>query len=176
MITRSPSLRLVRPDLSTAEMWTNTSLSPLSPSDEAEALLGVEPPHRALLLDRCVGRWPTRCRPPKPRLPWCPQRRGAGINAQYLGHVWAFMSRTHAYFEGFTGLHGADAALSKHALMEEAVAGPVREFDEPKPLFGIEPFDESVDWRAGGWVKGLAKPESSAESTRLWVVRVSVEF
>ena len=86
------------------------------------------------------------------------------------------MSGTNPYFDGFTRLHGVDAALRQHAPVEEGVAGPIREFDKSKPLFGIEPFDESVDWRTGGCLERLAEPGSSAESTGLKVVRVSVEF
>jgi hypothetical protein len=33
--------------------------------------------------------------------------------------------------------------------MEEGVAGPIREFDEAKPLLGIKPFDDTSNWRAG---------------------------
>src|SRR5260370_27203596 len=37
-------------------------LSTTIPSDEAKALVDVEPLHRPGFLDRCVGRWPARCR------------------------------------------------------------------------------------------------------------------
>ena len=82
------------------------------------------------------------------------------------------MTRTDADFEGFTRLHGVDAALSQHAPVEEGVAGPIREFDESEALVGIEPFDEAVDWRT---FERLAELGSGAESTGLWVVGVSVE-
>ena len=52
----------------------------------------------------------------------------------------------------------------------------VSETDEAKSLFGIEPFDDRVDWWTRGYLKRLARPGSSAESTRLWVVPVNVEF
>ena len=90
--------------------------------------------------------------------------------------MWSLVTRTDADFEGFTRLHGVDAALSQHAPMEEGVAGAIREFDKSKPLFGIEPFDESVDRGTGRCLEpGLAEPGSGAESTGLWVVGVSVE-
>jgi hypothetical protein len=48
--------------------------------------------------------------------------------------------------EGFTRLHDVDAALSQHAPVEEGVAGPIREFDEPESFVGVEPLDDPVDW------------------------------
>jgi hypothetical protein len=33
--------------------------------------------------------------------------------------------------------------------MKEGVAGPIREFNEAKPFFGAEPFDDATDWWAG---------------------------
>ena len=89
--------------------------------------------------------------------------------------MWSLVSRTDADFEGFTRLHGVEAALSQHAPVEEGVAGPVGEFDKSKPLFGIEPFDEAVDWRTGRCLEpGLAEPGSGAESTRLRLVGIGV--
>ena len=74
-------------------------------------------------------------------------------------------------------MHRIDAALRQHAPVEEGVAGPIGKSDESKPLFGVEPFDDPVDRRTGRCLEPrLAKPGSGAESTRLRVVRVSVEF
>ena len=70
-------------------------------------------------------------------------------------------------FEGFARLHGVDAALRQHAPVEEGVAGPIREFDEPKAFLGGEPFDNPTD-RGTGRI-------FDAESTGLWVVGVGVE-
>ena len=70
-------------------------------------------------------------------------------------------------FEGFARLHGVDAALRQHAPVEEGVAGPIREFDEPKAFLGGEPFDNPTDPGTGRIF--------DAESTGLWVVGVGVE-
>ncbi len=79
-------------------------------------------------------------------------------------------------FEGFTRLHGVDAALSQHAPVEEGVAGPIREFDKSKPLFGVEPLDDSVDLGTGRCLEpGLAEARPGSESTGLWVVGIGVE-
>jgi hypothetical protein len=85
------------------------------------------------------------------------------------------VTRTDADFEGFTRLHGVDAALSQHAPVEEGVAGPIREFDKSKPLFGIEPFDNPTDRGTGRVFERLAEPRSGPETTGLWVVGVGVE-
>ena len=80
------------------------------------------------------------------------------------------------HFERFARLNNADPALRQHAPMEEGVAGPIGEFDEPKPLFRAEPFDHPMEWRAGRCLEpGLAAPGSGAENTRLWVVGIRVE-
>ena len=60
--------------------------------------------------------------------------------------------------------------------MQEGVAGPIREFNEPEAFVGVEPFDNTTDrWTGGGLEPGLAKPGSGSESTGLWVVGVDVE-
>ena len=59
------------------------------------------------------------------------------IDADDLGDVRPFVSWTDADFEGFTRLHGVDAALSQHAPMEEGVAGPIRNFDKSEALSGL---------------------------------------
>jgi hypothetical protein len=86
-------------------------LAAVIPSDEAEALLGVEPLDSARLLD---GR-PARYRCLETRSPWCRWNSGTAIDAQNLGDVWPFVSWTNANFEGFAWLHGVDVALSKDA-------------------------------------------------------------
>ena len=86
------------------------------------------------------------------------------------------MSRTDADFEGFSGLYGGDPALSQHTAVEEGVAGPIRQFDEPEAFLGVEPLDDSVDRGTGGCLEpGLAEPGSGAESAGLWMVGVSVD-
>jgi hypothetical protein len=86
------------------------------------------------------------------------------------------MSWTNAGFDGFTGLHGVDAALSQHAPVEEGVAGPIREFNEPEAFVRVEPLDDAVDWRTGRCLEpGLAETGSSSESPGLRLV-VIVEF
>ena len=57
------------------------------------------------------------------------------------------MSRTNPDFQGVPRLHGVDAALSQHAPVEEGIASPIREFDEPEALVRAKPPDDTVD----GW-------------------------
>ncbi len=78
-------------------------------------------------------------------------------------------------FEGFTRLHGVDAALSQHAPMEERVAGPIREFNESESFVRVEPFDNPTDRGTGRCLERLAEPRSGAEGTGLWVVGICVE-
>jgi hypothetical protein len=86
------------------------------------------------------------------------------------------VSRTDTDFEGFSGLHSVDPALSQQAPLEEGVARPIREFDEPEALVRAKPLDHPVDWWTGGRLEpGLAEPGSGAKSTGLWVVGISVE-
>jgi hypothetical protein len=60
--------------------------------------------------------------------------------------------------------------------MKERIARPIGEFNEAKPLFGVEPFDDPSDGRAGRWLEpGLAEPGSGSESRKLWVVGIGVE-
>jgi hypothetical protein len=80
----------------------------------------------------------------------CHWSGGTAIDAQHLADVRPFVSWTDSHFEGFTRLHGVDPALSQNASMKEGVAGPVREFDEPKAFLGIEPLDDTTDRWTGG--------------------------
>ena len=139
-------------------------LSATIAGDEAVASFGIEPLHRAGLLDRCAGRWPVRCPRPETRSSLCHWSGGAAIDAEDFGDVWPFVSWADAHFEGFTRLHCVDPALSEDAPMEEGVARPIGEFDEAKPLLGIEPLDDTTDWWRP-WVVGngveLATPRMS---------------
>ena len=146
------------------------------PSDEAEALLGVEPFYRAGLFARDIRRRPIRCRRPEIRSPGCSRNSGAAIDADDLGDVWSLVSRTDPDFEGFAGLHSVDAALSQQAPVEEGIARLIREFDEPEAFVGVEPLDDTSDGRAGRWLEpGLAEPGSGAESTGLRMLGIGVE-
>jgi len=89
--------------------------------------------------------------------------------------VWSFVARADANFEGFTRLQGVNAALSQHAPMQEGVAGPIREFNEPEAFVRVEPLDDPVDRGTGRVFERLAEPRSGAESTGLWMVGVYFE-
>jgi hypothetical protein len=67
------------------------------------------------------------------------------IDTDDLGDMWAFMARPDPDFEGFARLYGVDAALGQHTTVEEGVAGPIGEFDEPEAFVGVEPFDDPTD-------------------------------
>ena len=100
-------------------------LSTIIPSDEAEALVDIEPFHGAGFLDRCVGRWPARCCLSEARSAWRSWSSRTGIDAQHLGDVWPFVSGTNPDFQGIPRLHGVDAPLSENCLMEKSVAGTI---------------------------------------------------
>ena len=151
-------------------------LSATIAGDEAVAPLGVEPFHRAGLLDGRARRWPVRCRRPEVRSPWRHRSSGAAIDADDLGDVWSLVAGTDPHFEGFARLHGVDPALSQHAAMKEGVPGPIGEFDEAKALLGIEPFDDSgTGGPEGASNRGWLNRGRVSESTGLWVVGVGVE-
>ena len=90
--------------------------------------------------------------------------------------MWSFVAGADAHIEGFTRLQGVNAALSQHAPMQEGVAGPIREFNEPEAFVGVEPFDDPLDWWTGRCLERRSvEPGSGAEGTGLWMVVVSVE-
>jgi hypothetical protein len=62
---------------------------------------------------------------PRNSIARCLRLSGARIDAQHLGDVRTCVPRPEADFDGFTRLHGVDAALSQHAPVEEAFAGPI---------------------------------------------------
>jgi hypothetical protein len=98
------------------------------------------------------------------------------MDAQHLRYVRSRVAGADSNFESIAGLYGADAGSREHTPVEEAVAGLIGKFDEPKSLLWAEPFDDCADWRAGRYVEpGLGEPGLSAESPRLSVVSISVE-
>jgi len=61
--------------------------------------------------------------------------------------------------------------------MQERVARPIGEFNEAKPLFGAEPFNDPTDRWTGRGLHGCSvEPGSVAECTRLRVVGFGVEI
>ena len=93
---------------------------------------------------------------------------GGAIDADDLGDVWSLVSGADTDFEGLSRPHGVDAALSQHAPVEEGIAGPLREFDEPKAFVGVEPLDDTLDRGTGRCLEpGLGEPGSGSESAWL---------
>jgi len=72
--------------------------------------------------------------------------------------------------EGFTGLHGADATSTLSWMKPSP--DPSESSTNPNPFSGIEPFDESVDWRAEGGSKVWLNRSRVPKARGLWVVRV----
>jgi hypothetical protein len=141
--------------------------------DEAVGPLGVEPLHRTGLLDTGGRRWAVRCRR---RAPWRNPSGDAAMDAQHLRHVRSLVAGADSNFESIARLHGADAGPRQHTSVQESVAKLIGKFDETKPFLGAEPFDDCSDWIAGRlFESGLGEPGSSAESTRLWAIRIRVE-
>ena len=87
------------------------------------------------------------------------------------------MVGTDAWFEGFARLHSIDTASGQHNPVKEGIAGPIGEFDEPKPLVRVEPFYGATDWWTRGCLDGRSTvPGACAEGTGLGVEGVSVEL
>src|SRR5215469_3237937 len=77
-------------------------------SDETIAPIGVEPFHRAGLLDR----WAVRCRRLRGTRPSRHQwSGGAAVDTQHLGDVWSLVTGTDPHFEGFARLNSGDAEI-----------------------------------------------------------------
>src|SRR5215469_12272431 len=91
--------------------------------------------------------------------------------------MWPLVAGADPHFEGFSRLNSRDPTLGQHASMKEGVAGPIREFNEAKPFFGAEPFNDSTDrWTGRGLKPGLAEPGSGSESAGLRLVGIGVEL
>ena len=98
------------------------------------------------------------------------------MEAQHLRYVRSLMAGANSNFESVAGLNGADAAPREHTPVEEALVELIGKLDEPKSLLWAEPLYDCTDWRTGRYLEpGLGEPEPSAESTRLWVMGISVE-
>src|SRR4051812_6194852 len=96
-------------------------LSALIRSNKAEALTGVVPLHSAHLFDGgAVAR--RICRSLRPRASRRLLRRGAGIQANDLGHLRPFRSRAGAYLKRRARRYAAVAAAFHHAYMQEGIA------------------------------------------------------
>src|SRR4051812_30723601 len=97
-------------------------LATLIRSDEAKALTGVVPLHRAYLFDG----GPVARRICRSLRPWTSRRllrRGAGIQADDLGHLRPFRSRAGAHFKRGARRYAAVTAAFRHAYMQEGIAG-----------------------------------------------------
>src|SRR3954451_611264 len=118
-------------------------LAALIRSDKAEALIGVVPLHRAHLFDG--GPVARRiCRSLRPRTSRRLLRRGAGIQADDLGHLRPFRSRTGAHFKRRARRYATVTAAFHHAYMQEGIARAIRELHEAEPLLGIVPLDDGA--------------------------------
>src|SRR6266481_1012934 len=104
---------------------------------------------------------------PEIRSPWWGRNSGARVDAQDFRDVRPRVAGADPNFEGVARLHGVDAALRQHAPVEEGVAGPIREFDEPKAFLGGEPFDNPTDRGTGRYFERLAEPGSGSKGTEL---------
>jgi len=72
---------------------------------------------------------------------------GAAIDADDLGDVWPFVAGANTNFDGLSRLHAGDAALSQHALVEEASPDPSESSTNPKPLSGLNHL--TTPWTGG---------------------------
>src|SRR5262245_53444345 len=129
------------------------------PSNEAVALLGVEPFHGAGLFDCRIGRWSVRFRRLETGSAWGRGNSRARINAHDLGDVWPFVAGTNTNFENVAGLYHPEPILGQHGSMQECVAGPIGEFDKAKSFSGLNHL--TTPWTGG----------SEGASNRLWLNR-----
>src|SRR6516225_2193182 len=91
--------------------------------------------------------------------------------------MWPFVAGTNTHLDLLARLHSVHAALSQHTPVKEGIAGPIGEFDEPKPLVRVEPFYGATDWWTRGCLDGSSTvPGACAEGTGLGVEGVSVEL
>ena len=159
------------PDRSRTEAWTKGVFAAPFADDEAKALLGVEPLHRAGFLDGgLVGGTGT-----PPDMPdAAPARRRAAVDAEDLGNLRAFLSGRHPHFERFARLHRIGAAALEDAGMEERVARAVGQFDEAEAPFGLEPFDDGAHRRAGRGIEPRGAEAWRAAKTTLQVRVIAV--
>src|SRR5712691_136100 len=118
------------------------------PHNEPEPFLSGVELHRAELLDGGLIRW--RVRALGPRTQGRLLRRGAGVDAQDLRHLWPLRSWAGAHLKRRSRWHAAGATALDHARMEKGVAGAIRELHEAEPFVGIVPLDGSADGRTGG--------------------------
>src|SRR4051812_32443253 len=101
-------------------------LAALIRSDKAEALTRVVPLHRAYLFDGgLVAR--RICRSLRPWTSRRLLRRGAGIQADDLGHLRPFRSRAGAHFQRCARRYAGVTAAFHHTYMQEGVARAIRQ-------------------------------------------------
>jgi hypothetical protein len=87
------------------------------------------------------------------------------------------LTRGDADFEGFAGLHRGDAVALENARVQKRVARAVGQFDKPESPFGLEPFDNGADRRAGGYIEPgrRAKARRAAEFAQMRIVTIIVK-
>src|SRR3954469_11283330 len=139
------------------------------PDDEPEPLIWVVPLHRADLLDGDLIRGLKRSlRPCSPRLLW---RRGGHVDIQDLGDLQALLARCRPDFQAGARRHGAVAAALDDTHVEKGITAG-RQLDEAKALFGVIPFDRSLNRRArrGCLEPGAALTRGVAKTGRRRVI------
>jgi hypothetical protein len=95
---------------------------------------------------------------------------GAAVYAYDLGHLRTPLPQVHPQLKRLTRLQGADADACEGGRMQESVAGPVRELDEPVPFVGVEPFDLSPN-RPGRMIPLiLVRQEARVVGIAQWLV------
>ena len=87
-----------------------------------------------------------------------------------------FVTGADPHLEGFAQLNCGDPVLGQHASMKERVARPIREFNEAKSFFGVEPFHDPANrWTRKGHNGCSVEPGSGAECTGLRREGIGVE-
>ena len=81
--------------------------------------------------------------------------RGAAVDAQDFGYLWALGAGTGADLEGRARRYATVAAALDHTHMQEGIARPIGKLYEAESLVGIVPFDYGLDRGTGGRFKPL---------------------
>src|SRR5207248_10464974 len=114
---------------------------------------------------------------PKPAAGARPRRgRGAGVDIQHLGHLRSALALRDADFQRLARLHRGDADPPQHRGVQERVAGAVRQLDKAEALFGLEPLDDRLNRRSGGFLETRsAEPRRRTKIARRLLIVLIVE-
>src|SRR5262249_42402799 len=96
---------------------------------------------------------------PEPAWPRRPcNAAGAGVDADYLGHLRASLTLGDPHFERVAGLYRGDPVASQDGGVQKSVARAIRKLDKAEAFFGLEPLDHGPDDGSGGFLEACRRP------------------